>query len=362
MASSSHKTQHPRFLKTISGETLIFFALLLSIGLAGFNSGNNLLYLIASVMLGTVFVSLVAGRVNLSRIEARRRVPNYVFAGHPFRVGLEIFNNKRLFDSFGIGLEGAANGRRPFLVTIRSNSKEVRELEVLLKRRGLHKLTPMTLTSAFPLGLFELRKKAADKQEIIVYPHIYDLSRAFDGPGNIREEFPRHLKGPGSGLYGVREYRHGEDAANISWKLSAKLDKLIVRETECEEKRRVCIAFDNVLKDDSAAALEAFEQAVSAAASLVWYLYRSGYSVKLVTRGKSIGYGQGFEQMHRMLIALALIEPAINLDEEEFLTGKGTFEGAIGVLVSCAEGMATIRSTSGDFAWTISERIRTKEA
>ena len=111
-----------------------------------------------------------------------------------------------------------------------------------------------------------MKRRATDRHEMIVYPHIRDLSRAPAGSGNIRDEFPAHLKGPGSGLYGFREYRHGEEATNISWKLSAKLGTLIIRETEHEEKRRVCIVFDNTLKESSAKALEDFEKAISTTA------------------------------------------------------------------------------------------------
>jgi uncharacterized protein (DUF58 family) len=334
----------------------MFLALLVSIILAGFNSGNNLLYLIACVMLGCVFVSLVAGRINLSRLEVRRRLPTYVFAGHPFRTRLEIFNNKKLFHSFGIYLEGAAGGDgHLFFVSIGNEGSQAREAEVVLIRRGLQKFSPMILSSKFPWGLFNLRKKTSDRQEVIVYPHIYDLGRMVPGSGHIRDEFPQHLKGPGSGLYGVREYRHGEDAANICWKLSAKLDRLIVRETEREEKRRVCIVFDNTLKEHSREALDAFERAVSAAASLVWFLCRNGYSVKLVTRGKVVAYGDGLDHMHRMLIALALIEVAAP-DDEGLSVDKRLFEGGTGVLVGCADGAAEIRSVGGDFALAIPER------
>ncbi len=362
MTPSSHKISRSRFLSTMSGETLAFLALLVSIILAGFNSGNNLLYLIACVMLGSVFVSLVAGRVNLSRLEVRRRLPTYVFAGHPFRTRLEIFNKKKHFHSFGINLEGAAGGDgHLFFVSIANEGSRARETEVVLRRRGLHKFPPMTLSSKFPWGLFNLRKRTSDRQEVIVYPHIYDLGRMVPGSGYIRDEFPQHLKGPGSGLYGVREYRHGEDGARICWKLSAKLDRLIVRETELEEKRRVCIVFDNALKERSKEALGAFERAVSAAASLVWFLCRSGYSVKLVTRGNVVAYGDGLDHMHRMLIALALLEAAAS-DDEGPLADKRMFEGGTGLLVGCADGAAEIRSVDGDFALAIPERTRVDEA
>lgn len=102
MAPIPQKTARPRFLKTTSVETWVFLALLLSISLAGFNSGNNLLYLISGVMLGSVLISLVAGRVNLSRLDVRRRLPPRAFAGYPFKMRLELANNKRAYKSFAV--------------------------------------------------------------------------------------------------------------------------------------------------------------------------------------------------------------------------------------------------------------------
>jgi len=189
--------------------------------------------------------------------------------------------------------------------------------------------------------------------EMIVYPHVWDIETAPGGSSHIRDEFPSHLKGPGSGLYGFREYRHGEEATNISWKLSAKLGRLIVRETEHEERRRVCIIFDNALKDEAPAAKEAFERAVSNAASLVWYLCRNNYSVKLATREKVVGYGSGPDIMHKMLVTLALIEPAAP-DKEGPASGRAVLEGGIGVLVASSDAKDAARKIGGAFSLVIS--------
>jgi uncharacterized protein (DUF58 family) len=339
----------------MSGETLIFLALLVSITLAGFNSGNNLLYLIAGIMLGGVLVSLIAGRINLSGLAVRRQVPAKVLFGHTFVVSLEVFNSKRFFGSFGIDVRGATEEQAHlFFLSIERKSKQAREARISLERRGLHEFPQMELNSKFPFGLFHLKRRLVDRQKIIVYPRIYDLGRKMEGYSHIYDEVPRHLKGPGSGLYGVREYRHGEDAVNISWKLSAKLDRLIVRETEREEKRRICVVFDNALGDGSSAAAEAFERAVSTTASLVWYLCRKGYSVKLVTCDKIIRYGEGLEHMHKMLATLALIQP---VSEGAVIDGN-LFEGGVGALVKCGDGAGSILPAHGDFALVIAEGIR----
>jgi uncharacterized protein (DUF58 family) len=331
--------------------TLVFFLLLVSIALAGFNSGNNLLYLISGVMLGAVLVSLVAGRINISGISAERQAPKYVFAGHPFRVTVELTNKKRFYRSFGISLgEGAAGPDPAYFFYIESSGSRAEESRLVLNRRGMHRFAPIVLRSDFPLGLFNMKKRVSGPDEIIVYPHIRDLSRPPAGSSQLRDEFPTHLKGPGSGLYGFRVYRHGEEATNISWKLSAKIGKLIVRETEHEEKRRVCIVLDNGVKKNSEPEPEEFERAVSGAASLVWYLCGNNYSVKLVTRDKVIGYSNGPDNMHRMLATLALIDPFLITDRESPIASRSILEGGIGVHINAAGRTAISGRSVSDFS------------
>jgi uncharacterized protein (DUF58 family) len=337
----------------MSRETIVFIVLLASIVMAAFNSGNNLLYLVSGVMLGTVLVSLIIGRINLSGIKAERRLPKYVFAGRPFKITTEVTNAKKFIRSYGISIEGEeADDESTFFLSVETGGKRTRGKRLTCDRRGTHRFPPVFIRSDFPFGLFKLKRKASGRREMIIYPHIWDINRAPGGSSQLRDEFPTHLKGPGSGLYGFRVYRHGEEATNISWKLSAKLGKLIIRETEHEEKRRVCIVFDNGIENDSATALEAFERAVSSAASLIWYLCRSEYAVKLVTRDKVIGYGVGPDRMHRMLAVLALIEPVTGQKKSAF-AGRAALEGGVGVSVSALAPKTGAGKNKGDFSIVI---------
>ena len=338
-------------------EALVFLALLASIAMAGFNSGNNLLYLLSGVMLGALILSLVVGRRNLSGIRATRRLPKHAFARRPFTAPIEVTNSKRFSRSFGICVEGGnaedASGlgmEEAFLFSIAGGGKAAtRDESIVIDRRGAHTFSPVELRSNYPFGLFNMRRRASDAHEMIVYPHIWDMNRAPSGPSAIRDEFPSHIKGPGSGLYGFREYRHGEEATNISWKLSAKIGNLIVRETEHEERRRVCVVFDNAVEDIEASTLEAFERAVSATASMVWYLCGNGYSIKLVTRDDVVGYGSGPDQTHKALAALSLIQP-LSTPEPPPIAGKAVLEGGIGVYVTASGSTSVAGKSGGDFS------------
>src|SRR5690606_25266562 len=105
--------------------------------------------------------------------------------------------------------------------------------------------------------------------------------------------------------------------------------RLLVREYEDELAREVTIAVDNALpaalrealgeqRTDAAAlaGVDAFERAVSHAASLAMAYLAVGWSVALVARGAEVAAGTGRAHQARVLTALALL-PAVG-DEVPF--------------------------------------------
>jgi uncharacterized protein (DUF58 family) len=356
------KVSGVRPARMVSANSLLFIAFTVIIAMAGLNTGNNLLYLIAGVMLGMVLASLIAGRMNLARIAVTRQLPRHAFAHTPFIIRLEIINNKKIWNSFGIILENGSGPRESlFVFSLDSEGKQIRETEHVIPRRGRYHLPPVIVHSAFPLGLFTFKRELSEATEMIIYPHIHDSSEFPEGSNSLQDDFPHHDKGAGSGLYGIREYRHGEEAAGISWKLSAKLDKLMVRETEREEKRRVCIVLDNALKNDSADDLEAFERAVSDAASLVWHLSKNAFSIKLVTHRQVVGYGEGIAHTHKLLTTLALLTPVVKPEEID-ITRTSILEGGTGILVTCRTDASPRGAQQNTFAHVITERIGAEHA
>jgi uncharacterized protein (DUF58 family) len=80
---------------------------------------------------------------------------------------------------------------------------------------------------------------------------------------------------------------------------------------EEEAQRRVVIELDNGMADPAdEEALGALEDAVTTAASLVVAYLRHGYAVRLVTRGLEVPWSAGAAHEHRLLRALALLEPS----------------------------------------------------
>jgi uncharacterized protein (DUF58 family) len=85
----------------------------------------------------------------------------------------------------------------------------------------------------------------------------------------------------------------------------------MVRELEEEGAHRVTLALDTRLSAQaSAAEAQAFEEAISLAASLATEYVRQGYAVGLLTSSERMLPARGTVQLTRLLRCLALLAPA----------------------------------------------------
>jgi uncharacterized protein (DUF58 family) len=83
----------------------------------------------------------------------------------------------------------------------------------------------------------------------------------------------------GSEFHSLREYVVGDDLRRISWKASARSTEMIVKETALEGVKRCTVVLDTVAADSDD---EAFERAVSAAASLITGAVNAGLNTRFV--------------------------------------------------------------------------------
>jgi hypothetical protein len=77
--------------------------------------------------------------------------------------------------------------------------------------------------------------------------------------------------------------------------------------------------------------------------------------VKLITRDKVIPYGVGPEQMHKMMIALALVQP-LRPEDDGLVLDRKIFEGGTGVLIHCGTAPSSFEQTNRDFAVILTEK------
>jgi uncharacterized protein (DUF58 family) len=182
-------------------------------------------------------------------------------------------------------------------------------------RRGLHQLTGVVASTRFPFGLFTKRLLLPLPEAVVVYPSLlpHDALTGLIGP--LGQEPARARRGQGGGFFALRDYLDGDDARTIHWKSSARQGRLLVKETEEEERREVTLRLDRHWPSAGATAREAalyaarFERAISLAATLAVEWGRRGWRMGLRADGVEYSPGQGRDHLARLLRALALLPP-----------------------------------------------------
>jgi uncharacterized protein (DUF58 family) len=313
VSSVSATAKTLRYHFSIRREGLFLYLILIAVLAAAFNTGNNLLFLFASVMASVSALQAVMNYLSREGNRVRRHLPSAVFAGEKFPVEFELTNNKRWFATHSVVIAekapfpGGTEGRVHFL-RVPAGKTEYKTYRTQCNRRGLHQLERFRLECSYPFGFNHHSLESKAEQELLVYPLILPVRSmprsTFSHAGEL--ETPR--KGFGFSLYGLREYQPGESSRFIHWRTSAKMDRLMVKEFEEEERQLVTVVFDNSTTREIEDYDERFEQRVSEAASLAAYFLRRGWQVGLVSLSGSVGPGGGDSQLKRILHLLALIK------------------------------------------------------
>jgi uncharacterized protein (DUF58 family) len=291
----------------------LFLGITIGIGLAAINTGNNLLYLVLGWLLSLIVASGALSNMTLRGVRARRRPPPRIYAGTPFTMEVSLENRKRRFASYALEVEDMVGGRPldkrcPFL-KLPPGTTQLGSYRHTFHRRGVYQLDGFRLTTRFPFGLFSKSRDAASTDEVLVYPAVRPVPLPGTRTPRLGDASQSRMGRRGE-FFGLRDYREGDDSRAIHWHSSARTGRLVLREMEEEAQRRVVIELDNAVSDPAdEAALDALEDAVSTAASLIVTYLRQGYAVRLVARGLDVPFGGGPAHEHRLLRALALIEP-----------------------------------------------------
>src|ERR1041384_1031108 len=105
-----------RFPIEVTTGGAIFILILVIVALAAWNTANNLLFMIFSILVSTLFVSWAAARVSLRDLNVTARFPDHIFAGEPAEVIVTLRNSKRVLPSFSILVEMRGTFERPGFV------------------------------------------------------------------------------------------------------------------------------------------------------------------------------------------------------------------------------------------------------
>lgn len=289
---------------------LWFVLLTVVVAAAATNTGNNALYLVLACMLAMLVVSGVVSRMNLQKLAVAVEQPGELFARRPFALPFTITNRSRRWARWLLLFSVAVKGPSRLVPHLPAGKSAFGNLELLLPRRGRHRLEFAHFSSLFPLGLFRKGMRVPLGVEVLVYPELFAAAGLEVRPSGLAGDESAPRAGWGHELHALRDYRAGDDPRGIHWKKSARTGALVFMERESEESRRLSIVFDNATgRLGDAAAESRFEHLVSEAATAAVDHLARGYEVELVSRDGNVPFGVGTRHRRAILESLALVEP-----------------------------------------------------
>src|SRR5215813_3273271 len=338
----------------------IFLILIGVVGFAAWNTGNNLLFLVFSVLLSTLFVSWMCARASLRDLTVSARFPDHIFAGEEAPVIVTLRNRKRLLPSLSTLVEARGptdststeNRRRrvryrkrtlAYFVYVPHGAAAEQRVEQLFPHRGHVLITGFELSTRFPFGFIRRRRRlSARNVDLIVYPKPEPVSDKLHLLPMNAGRSASLRRGAGQDLFSLRDYQPQDDLRHIDWKATARARRLTVREFTSEDERRISVILDVRLYSDTKQGKETFERGVTLAASLVQHFIDERNEVRLIVGSERGRFGSGLEHLYDCLRRLALAQPQTKptdffAEVTDFESTEGTtVAGDFGILVTAA--------------------------
>jgi uncharacterized protein (DUF58 family) len=333
----------------------VFLVIIVVVGFAAWNTGNNLLFLVFSLLVSTLFVGWIAARASLRDLTVSARFPDHIFAGDPAPVIVTLRNTKRVLPSFSILVEARGpssddSGKRrkryakrllAYFSYVPHHAAAEQRVDQLFPQRGHVLIDGFELSTRFPFGFFRRRRRLrARNVDIIVYPKPEVISDELHLLPMYAGRNPSLRRGAGHDLFSLRDYQPQDDLRHIDWKATARSRRLTVREFTSEDERRISIVLDTRLPPGSDGEMkERFERGVVQAASLLKHFVDERAEVRLIL-GDEVGpFGSGVEQLYRCLKRLALVNPVTDGDaraDELQIAGRDVVQHDYAILLTAA--------------------------
>ena len=333
----------------VTREGVVYLGMILIIGVAALNTGNNLLFIVVSAMLAAIVVSGVVSAGLLRGVELEIVLPSHVFAGRAVFAQFRLRNRRRRLPAFSLNVlppkrrreshwvwehsvfrfpskrpPGQEWVRLPDLSLRRRDSRPplpeiftgavyfpylsggstaTADVELNFPRRGLYKQDAVGVATRFPFSFLMKTRRIALAREVLVYPSVEPTDELLEVLPMITGEFEVFVAGRGYDLYRIREYGPEDSARHVDWKASAKSQSLKVREFTREDERRLRIVFDNPAP--GRVAENAYERGVALAASLAWHFAGESTQLSFLAQGC-----RESRDVYDFLAYLAVVGPA----------------------------------------------------
>ncbi len=304
---------------TSTGSTLLILAILGTIGSWLLGAGGALF---TAACAATVALAPLLAWLHTRALRVGPVPSATTFSGDKFPLEVTVESAAWRLSARDIVLEHAtdAGGRRLAGYIPSLAPGQTARLDTLhrLRHRGRFDTHHLTLHTSYPLGLAVASADFELPARFVVLPRLGTLR-------NLRRLSTRHHglllqgtadRGDELEFFGLRNWREGESMRRVHWKLSARRDRLLVREFRGEDRPPVHVVLSTAVKKPrkERARHASFELAVSLTATLLENYLRNQQPVRLTVSGDdgvSIGGRRGRAALFPMLRALVDAAPVV---------------------------------------------------
>ncbi|HWL95228.1 MAG TPA: DUF58 domain-containing protein [Phycisphaerae bacterium] len=282
------------FRPTLGGTWFMAGAAMIAV--AALDADVNLLVVIFGCCVGALVINAFYGWRTLPLLTLKRIVPETAVAGEAFVIRYVLTNRSRMAVARNLLIEDILPRRaaisRPeiFLPSLPAGTSLTLNATVIARTRGRLPLTSMRISTRFPFHLFVKWVRHDSAQEIIVLPPLARLT------GEIKIGAAALDSSGGSGslgwtrgdeeLYGVREYREGDNPRRIHWRRSAGRGRLMVREMAQPRSYQMWCVVNTLIRPHDADQVTRLDAAISAAATTICDALERGGRVGLICNGE----------------------------------------------------------------------------
>jgi uncharacterized protein (DUF58 family) len=353
---------------------LIFFALLIVVGFAAWNTGNNLLFLVFAFFISAFLVGTILGGMSIRGLDVRLRMPEFIFAEEETPITVSLVNRKRIFPTYSVLVELCGSERREgvlfrtlegifpskiakrlgripivkhtldHVTNVSRRSESNHRTRYVFKKRGRYTIKDFELSTTFPFGLLRHRRRLRAKEsELVIYPPLTNAVSPRTDSNDDGSTLGSTLDIVGE-FQAIREYRPTDDVRTIEWKATARTGKLMVRELAESRERKATIFVDRSVKVDfdlddpkiirrrielerdgeSLPEEKEFESMLSRVASTLVLIADGDCNFRLVAGAVDTGYGRSKSHLHQCLGILAGLTPELvssSVESDSFMDG-----------------------------------------
>ncbi len=213
----------------------------LLLGFGAVNTGNNLLYLMVSALLGFMSVSGFLGHWNLKNLQLSLEPPDEIYAGLETLVRVSVINQRRWLPAFLLDFSfNHTYLQCGHVAILKPHEQKGIGVPVTFNERGDHSPHKLAVNSTFPINFFIRYRYFNIKHTITVFPRPFPCYN--QGSSNLQQVHGNRdslQRGSEGDISRIGDYVGGEPMKKIHWKLSARHDSLKIKELSEQQQTPV---------------------------------------------------------------------------------------------------------------------------